>query len=307
MNPLLRHDRLTRWLHPVAWWVWALCGALAASTTTNPLLLSGVALAALLVVLNRGIAAPWAASVSLMLRFAGVIILLRVLFQTVLGAPVGIHVIAHLPQVLLPTWMTGVRLGGVLTLESLLLGIVEGMRFAAILICIAAATTVAAPSRLFRSLPARAAELGTLLIVAMTLVPHFIQDFQRIADARRLRGRPARGPRAVAASLTPVVDGAMERSMQLAASMFSRGYGSSARRTQHRPDPWRPVEFAVMACSLGAAALTLGVVARSSSADLSIAPLRWPELPPSALLCLLLLAAPAVMTPATPSTEAQAA
>ena len=95
----------------------------------------------------------------MMLKFAALLIVIRVVFQSVLGAPMGTHIIGTLPHVDLPTWMTGIRLGGVLTLESLLLGLAEGMRFAAILICIAAATTVAAPSRLFRALPARAADL----------------------------------------------------------------------------------------------------------------------------------------------------
>ncbi len=304
MNPLLRHDRLVRWLHPAAWWIWAICAALAASSTTNPLMLAGIAMAALLVVINRGATAPWAASLSMLLRVAALLVFVRVVFQSLLGAPVGTHVIAHLPSIGLPGWLAGIRLGGILTLESLLLGAVEGLRFAAILICIAAATTVAAPSRLFRSLPARAADLGTLMIVAMTMIPHLVQDFRRIAAARRLRGRPARGVRAIAASLTPVIDGAMERSMQLAGSMFSRGYGLTALRTRHRPDVWRPVEYAVVACGMGAAALSLGVVMRGSAGSLSLAPLQWPTMTPGLLTCLVLIAAPAFFTPNTPSTEA---
>ena len=304
MNPLLRHDRHVRWLHPVAWWVWAICAAAAASTITNPLLLAGISLSALLVVINRGVSAPWAASVSMMLRVAVLLIVLRVLMQTVLGAPVGTHVLGTLPQVALPTWMSGIRLGGVVTWESVLIGLSEGMRFAAILMCIAAATTVAAPSRLFRALPARAADLGTLLIVAMTMVPHLVQDFRRIAAARRLRGRSSRGLRAISASLTPVVDGAMERSMQLAASMFSRGYGSGQRRTRHRPEPWRPVELAVLMCGAATVAVTTMFIASTSAGTLSIAPLTWPTLTPAALACLACIAAPAFITPNTPPTEA---
>lgn len=304
MNPLLRHDRHVRWLHPVAWWVWAICAAAAASTITNPLLLAGISLSALLVVINRGVSAPWAASVSMMLRVAALLIALRVLMQTVLGAPVGTHVLGTLPQVGLPTWMSGIRLGGVVTWESVLIGLSEGMRFAAILMCIAAATTVAAPSRLFRALPARAADLGTLLIVAMTMVPHLVQDFRRIAAARRLRGRSSRGLRAISASLTPVVDGAMERSMQLASSMFSRGYGSGKRRTRHRPEPWRPVELAVLMCGAATVAVTAIFITSSSAGSLSIAPLAWPTLTPAALACLACIAAPAFITPNTPATEA---
>lgn len=307
MNPLLVHDRLVRWLHPFAWWAWASAAAVAASATANPLLLAGIATAALLVVVTRGVSAPWAASISTMLILAGVIVLMRLLFQAVLGAPVGTHIVLRLPSLGLPSWLTGVRLGGPITLESLLLGMVEGMRFAAILLSIAAATAVAAPSRLFRALPSRAADIGTLLIVAMTLVPHLVLDFRRISAARRLRGRSTRGVRAAAATLTPVIDGALERSMQLAASMFSRGYGLPGPRTRHRPDPWRAVEWAVLACGLVPAAIVLGLVARGDDGALSIAPLRWPSLPLLGCLAVALLAAPALLTPRTPDTNGRVA
>ena len=301
-NPLLRHDRLVRWLHPLAWWAWAVGAAAAASSTTNPLVLTGIALGALLVVTQRGVHAPWAASVTTMLQVAAVIVVLRLLLQVLLGAPVGTHVIARLPAVPLPAWMAGVRLGGVVTLESVLLGLTEGLRFAAILVCVAAATTVAAPSRLFRALPARVADVGTLLIVAMTMVPHLVADFRRIAAARRLRGRRTRGVRAAAASLLPVLDGALERSMLLATSMFSRGYGRGQARTRHRPDPWRAAETTVVACGLGAPLLLLAVTL--SGTDLGLAPLRWPQLPPLAALACALVALPAILTPRTPPTDA---
>lgn len=306
MNPLLRHDRLVRWLHPLAWWAWAIGACVAASATSNPLLLLGIGIGALLVVLNRGAHAPWAASVRTMLLIAALLVGMRVGFQLLLGAPMGTHIIARLPHLDLPGLFTGIRLGGVITLESLLLGLVEGLRFAAILLCISAATTVAAPSRLFRTLPARAADVGSLLIVAMTLVPHLVQDFRRISAARRLRGRRTRGIRAIAASLTPVVDGALERSMQLAASMFSRGYGLPIARTHHRADPWRAVESAVLACGLGAGIGTTLMAATARDAGLSIAPLQWPSLPAGALGILALVAAPAFITPGTPHTEGPA-
>ena len=43
-------ERLPRELHPVAWWIWALGLATAASRTTNPLLLGSI----LAVVAHRG-------------------------------------------------------------------------------------------------------------------------------------------------------------------------------------------------------------------------------------------------------------
>ena len=46
-------SRLPRDLHPVAWWVWALGLATAASLTTNPLVLLTLAGVAIVVVLAR--------------------------------------------------------------------------------------------------------------------------------------------------------------------------------------------------------------------------------------------------------------
>ena len=39
-NPLLRHDRLVRWLHPLAWWAWAV-GAAAAAPGRSTVLVTG--------------------------------------------------------------------------------------------------------------------------------------------------------------------------------------------------------------------------------------------------------------------------
>ncbi len=300
-NPLLRHDRLVRWVHPIAWWTWAFGLAAAASSTTNPLLLLGLATSALLVMMTRGAVAPWAASIQPMLRIAAILIVARMLLQAVIGAPMGTHIALRLPALPMPTWLTGVRLGGVVTVESLAMGAVEGLRFAAILLCVAAATSVAAPSRLFRALPARIGDVGTLLIVAATLVPHLVQDFRRTAAARRLRGRRIRGVRAAAASLSPVIEAALERSVQLAASMFSRGYGLPIRATRHRPDPWRPAETLVAIC--GAAAGVVCVLGAGGGSGFSVTPMQWPTLPVAAACAVALSALPAFVTPRTPSTD----
>lgn len=296
---LLHNDRAVRWVHPVAWWSWAICGAAAASLTSNPLALLGISVGALSVVLTRGAHAPWAASMSTLLKIAVAIVVFRIIFQTLLGAPIGLHVVAALPEIALPGWLTGLRLGGVITIESLLLGLVEGMRFAAILLCIAAATTVAAPSRLFRALPDALAELGTVLVIAMTFAPHLVQDFMRIRRAQRLRGRRIRGVRSVVQALAPVVDGAMERSLQLAAAMNSRGYGRT-RATRHRPDPWLAPETAVLAA--GAMTALITVMRLGPETQLSLAPLAWPTMSPVYALALAAFALPAFLTPLTPRT-----
>ena len=112
-----------------------------------------------------------------------------------------------------PTWLAGVRLGGDLTLESLLLALYDGLRLATILICVGAANSLASPTRLLKSVPAALYELGVSVVVALTFTPQLVADVDRLTTARRLRGRPddrvrARSP----ASAVPVLEGALERS-----------------------------------------------------------------------------------------------
>jgi energy-coupling factor transport system permease protein len=99
-----------------------------------------------------------------------------------------------------------------------------------VLACIGAANALASPRRLLRYVPATLYEVGTALVVALTYAPQLVEDARRVRVARRLRGHAGRGPRELARLAVPVLDGALERSLDLAASMESRGYGRSVHR-----------------------------------------------------------------------------
>lgn len=217
--------RVERWLHPGAWWAWALCLAAAASRTTNPLLLGLLVLAAAVVVQARRPDAPWGRSFAFFLRLGLVVIIVRVAVQVLFGAAIGTTPLLHLPGVALPPWLAGVRIGGDVTFESILLAFYDGLRFATILICVGVANSLASPTRLLKSVPAALYELGVSVVVAMTFTPQLVSDVDRLRTTRRLRGRATSGPRAIAASAVPVLEGALERSVMLAAAMDSRGYG----------------------------------------------------------------------------------
>lgn len=219
----MRRD--ARFLHPGAWWVWALGLAAAASRTTNPLLLLLIIAVAALVVEARRPDAPWGRSFSFFLKLGIIVVIVRVAVQVLFGAAVGTTTVVELPGVTLPTWMAGVRLGGDLTFESLLMSFYDGLRLATILICIGAANSLASPSRLLKSVPAALYELGVSVVVALTFTPQLVTDVDRLRTARRLRGRRTSGVRAIAGSAIPVLEGALERSVTLAAAMDSRGYG----------------------------------------------------------------------------------
>jgi energy-coupling factor transport system permease protein len=230
MTRALHDPRLPRLLHPAAWWAWAIGLAMAASRTTNPLLLALVVVVAGYVVAARrelGAASPFGA----FLRLGLFVITMRVLFEALLGGGVpGQTVLLNLPQVPLPTGSSGVRLGGPVTLEGVLSAAYDGARLAAVLACIGAANALASPRRLLRYVPATLYEVGTALVVALTYAPQLVDDARRVRAARRLRGHAGRGPRELARLAVPVLDSALERSLDLAASMESRGYGRSVHR-----------------------------------------------------------------------------
>lgn len=241
-----------RWLHPGAWWVWALGLATAASRTLNPLLLVLIIAVAGTVVSARKPEAPWARSFMFFAKLGAVIIVVRVLVQLIFGAAIGTTTLFTLPGLDLPAWMAGVRLGGPVTLESLLLAFYDGLRLATIIMCVGAANSLASPSRLLKSVPAALYEVGVSVVVALTFTPQLIADVTRVQSARHLRGRATRGPRAIAGAAMPVLEGALERSVILAAAMDSRGYGRrSDMSTQQRRINAGLLTFGLVAACIG--------------------------------------------------------
>ncbi|MCU0301338.1 MAG: energy-coupling factor transporter transmembrane protein EcfT [Candidatus Nanopelagicales bacterium] len=224
-------SRLPRALHPVAWWAWALGLMVAAARTTNPLLLGTILGVLALVVAARRPDAPWAGAFAAALRLGAVVVVARTLLQLLLGPPIGIGVAFRLPELALPDWMAGIRLGGIVTWESLYVGLCEGLRLAVMIACAGAANALSAPSRLLRSVPAALYELGVAVVVALTFAPHLLDDARRVRAARRLRGHEEGRLRGFARASGPVLDGALERSIQLAAAMDSRGYGRAGTTT----------------------------------------------------------------------------
>lgn len=224
----LRTAFLPRALHPGAWWIWALGLVTAASRTTDPFLLLLIVAVAGFVVAARRTSAPWARSYAAFLRLGLVVILVRLAFQLVFGATGTGSVLLHLPVVPLPGWAAGVRIGGDLTVEDLLGALYDGLRLATLLACVGAANSLANPSRLLKCVPAALYEMGVAVVVAMTLAPQMVTDVGRVRAARRLRGRPDRGLASIRGVTMPVLEGALDRSLSLAAAMDSRGYGRTA-------------------------------------------------------------------------------
>lgn len=219
---------IPRALHPLAWWGWAVGLAVAASMTTNPLLLGLILGVIWFVVVARRTDAPWARAFRLYVILGLVVIGFRVLWHVLVGFKWGTIVILPLPEIALPEWAAGINLLGTVYLEGWLAALLLGLQLATLIIAIGGANALANPKRLLRSLPNALNEVGTAVVVAVSVAPQLAESVQRVLRARLLRGDAERGLRAVPRVALPVLQDTLDRSLLLAAAMESRGYG-------HRP------------------------------------------------------------------------
>ncbi|MDQ1713387.1 MAG: energy-coupling factor transport system permease protein [Frankiaceae bacterium] len=294
MSPLPRH------LHPGAWWLWAVGLGVAATRTTNPILLALVVGVAGYVVAARRSDAPWARAYTAFLRLGAFVLLIRMLIQVAFGQPLPGHVLFRLPEATPPRWLAGIRLGGPVTTEALVGQTYDGLRLGVLLACVGAANALASPYRLLRALPGALYEAGVAVTVALSFAPQALVSAQAVREARRLRGRAVRGPAGLRGVVIPVLEGALTRSIALAASMDSRGYGRRHGRGTHRAGaaatfggllalcigtygllvPDAPAVLGFPAMALGAVALTGAVVTgskRSGRSRYRPDVWRWPE------------------------------
>ena len=154
-GPALPVGRLPRDLHPIAWWSWAIGLATAASFTTNPLLLLLIMGSATVVVMARRSGHPFGRSFRLYAMLAAFTVVVRVVFRIIFGGQEVGHVLLDLPEIPLPDWAAGIRLLGPVTSEAVLAGLYDGLRLAAIILCVGAANSLANPKRLLASVPPR--------------------------------------------------------------------------------------------------------------------------------------------------------
>ncbi|MGH3471392.1 MAG: energy-coupling factor transporter transmembrane component T family protein [Nocardioidaceae bacterium] len=217
-----------RSLHPGAWWLWAIGLAAGASRTTNPFICLLILAVAGYVVVARRSRAPWAYAYGAFLRLGLIIIVVRIVLQALLSSESqGIHVIVELPQIPLPDWAAGIKIGGLITWEAVLTALAEGLQLATIICCIGAANALASAQRLLRCVPGALYEIGVASVVALTFAPQLVADAARVRSAQRLRGYDGQGLAHVRRTAMPVLHNALGRSVELAAAMDSRGYGRS--------------------------------------------------------------------------------
>lgn len=225
--PDLVRYRLTRTIHPGAWWLWALGLAVAASQTTNLLAYALIVAVVVLVVLLRRTDAPWALNFRIYAWLAVIIVVIRVVFRIIFTTG-GTDVLFTIPSPHLPGPFARLVLFGPVSSQGLLSGLASGGQLAVMVLCVGAANALANPKRLLAAVPGALYEFGTVVVITLSVFPQLAESVQRVARARRLRsgGRGAR--HFLRQVVMPVLADALDRSLALASAMDSRGYGRQA-------------------------------------------------------------------------------
>ena len=143
--------------------------------------------------------------------------------------------------------MPGIRIGGDVTLERLSSSAHEGLIIATMIVLFGAATALTSPHKLLRVLPIFVYEIGVTLVIATSVFPQLAQSLHRIRNAQKMRGIEKISIRTIA---LPLLEQSLSRSLLLAESMESRGFGVHGKRSRYKPSPWNHRDSMVVLASL---------------------------------------------------------
>lgn len=258
-----------RALHPWSWWIWAICLTIAINLTGNPWQLLLIDAAVIAVSYLGRQANNWSRVLKVYLLMGLLVVLIRVFFAIGFSATRTGTTLFTLPSIDLPKWMAGIRIGGPVAGETLVLALCGALQLASIFICLGAAIALANPRRALRATPAALYEISVAVVVALTVAPQLVESITRIHRAQRLRGELGTGVRQMVRIGIPALEDAVNRSLSLAAGMEVRGFG----RTNTQQVSPLPLVLLVAACTC----LPIGayLLLANSSASIGIGMVLW--------------------------------
>jgi energy-coupling factor transport system permease protein len=160
-------------------------------------------------------------------RFGLTVVALSALFNALM-VHVGAHVIFTLPS--------GVPLiGGPVTLEALLFGALNGLVLAGLFAAFTVVNRVVPVRAALGLVPRAYYPVAVVLSIAVTFVPSTLHAVPQIREAQAVRGRSMRGLGSWLPLIIPLLEGSLERSMQLAEAMMARGFASAEARPNQTP------------------------------------------------------------------------
>jgi energy-coupling factor transport system permease protein len=174
-----------------------------------------------------------------------------------------------------------------LTLEALVYGLLLGARVVAVALCCALFVAAVDPDetlRLFRRVSFRSALTAAL---AARLMPVLARDARRMADASACRAGGS--PAGRAAVLRAVATSALDRAVDVAATLEVRGYGSRAA-VRHASEPWSRHDLGFAGAAAALIALVLGARLAGVAPFAAYPSLRAPVGPAEVALAVALIA-----------------
>jgi energy-coupling factor transport system permease protein len=219
MSGITAHDADDRSVvHPTAWLIWTGAALAATLITQNPLYQTLVLLAVLWV--RDSVGTTNSGGLSLM-RLAPWILL----FTTVangLTIHVGETVLFRIPREL-------PFLGGAVTLEAITFGFITGYSLVTLLAVFMTFSAAADFHALLRMVPGFLFQAGLVTSIALAFVPQTFRSLEEIREAQQIRGHRFRGWRDLPPLFLPLLTMGLERSIELAEAMESRGFGGAER------------------------------------------------------------------------------
>lgn len=242
--------RFIQEMHPLSQVVYCMALFFLALLISHPLYLGALLLTSGIVVMTAGLGKEWLIYLKIGIFMMALIIALNALLS---GA--GSSIIYESPAI--QGW------GRItITAESVVYGLGMSLRLLVMMSALCLYNHAVHPDKTLRLLGSSGSKSILAIILAMRLFPLMHQDLRRIIDVQRCRGLKFKNVSWLKRihNLVPVtgilLSSSLERSMQIGASMYARGYGSGPSST-YRQDLWRPRDILVMTAST--AGLLLGL------------------------------------------------
>ncbi len=227
------HQSFRPTLHPVAWVSWAAGLVVALTVTRNPWCLALIlAIVGLLLTQEQRAAKaeeePAIPGVQIsILRFGLLVVTTSAVFN-MLMVHVGQHVILTIPSAV-------PLIGGPWTLEALLYGALNGLVLAGLFATFTVLNRVLPVRSMLRLVPRAYYPVAVVMSIAVTFAPSALLQIQQVREAQAVRGHRMSGVRSWLPLLVPLLEGSLERSMQLAEAMVARGFAAGEAVADRRP------------------------------------------------------------------------
>lgn len=207
-------------MNAVAWSLWFLAVVALPLTSRNPLYLGLLMTVVIVVFLSLPKRGGRDSAWRLFAYIGSGVALLSIAFN-VLTVHVGDREFARLPDGL-PI------VGGSLTLNALLYGVISAMAISTVLFAAATFNSAVRHADLVRMLPGSLSRFGVAAGIALLFVPQTVAAARDIYDAQRARGHSFRGLSDARAFVSPLLTTGLERALLLSEALETRGFGSSA-------------------------------------------------------------------------------